>query len=198
MRKSCPYQAYQNGLVERANWSLARMARALMLDAEMGPEFWALALMHSAWMLNRVCHMNDINKPNTMTPFEQFYNRGKPDLSKLHVFRCAAIIHVEDKFIPKDYAIAHGIPAIYVGMCDKSPSGQFFIPTTQKVVSRKDAVYYENTPGCKHEPAGDTKLVPQQDITDEPPCPSRRQGSTKASESQARANDHSQRCAPRR
>ena len=98
------------------------MAHALMLDAEMGPEFWALALMHSAWMLNHVCHMNNMNKVNMMTPFEQFYNRGKPDLTKLHVFGCAAIIHIEDIYIPKDYTIAHSMPAIYVGMYDKSPS----------------------------------------------------------------------------
>ena len=148
------------------------MARALMLDAEMGPEFWALALMQSAWMLNRVCHMNDMTKANTMTPYEQFYDRGKPDLSKLCVFGCAAVIHVEDKYIPKDYSVAHGVPAIYVGMCDKSPSGRFFILSTQRVVSRKDAVYYEDRPGCKHEPVGDTKLVQRQDITDKPPCPS--------------------------
>ena len=73
---------------------MARMARALMIDAEMGPEFWALALMHSAWMLNCVCHMNDMNEPSTMTPFEQFYDK---DLTKLRVFGCAAVVHVEDR-----------------------------------------------------------------------------------------------------
>ena len=170
MRKSCPYRAYQNGLVERANRSLSRIARAMMLDAEMGPEFWALALMHSAWMLNRVCHMNDMNRPNRMTPFELFYDAGKPDLTKLRVFGCAAVIHVEDIYIPKDFSIPHGVPAIYVGMCDKSPSGRFFIPSTRKVVSRKDAVYYEYVPGCRRERVGSTEMISTSH--DDMPCPS--------------------------
>ena len=37
-------------------------------------------------------------------------------------------------------------------------------------MSRKDAVYYKNTPGCKHEHVGDTKLISKQNITDKPPC----------------------------
>ena len=123
----------------------------MMLDAEMGPEFWALALMHSAWMLNRVCHMNNMNKANRMTPFELFYDAGKPDLEKLRVFGCSSVIHVEDRYIPKDFSIPHGIEAIYVGMCDKSPSGRFYIPSTRRVVSRKYAVYYEHIPGCRQE-----------------------------------------------
>ena len=55
-------------------------------------------------------------------------------------------------------------------MCDKSPSGRFYIPSTRKVVSRKDAVYYKDHPGCKHEPVGRTKLMPTAVENNEQTC----------------------------
>ena len=43
-------------------------------------------------------------------------------------------------------------------------------PEFWALTSRKDTVYYEDCPGCKHEPVGKTKLVPKPDETDEQPC----------------------------
>ena len=56
MEKSCPYSAWQNSLVERANRTLSGIARAMLLDSQLGPQFCGLALSHTAFMSNRVCH----------------------------------------------------------------------------------------------------------------------------------------------
>ena len=84
MEKSCPYSAWQNGLVERANRTLSGIARAMLLDSQLGPQFWGLALSHAAFMSNRVCHTN-----TEATPYELVFNR-RPNLSKLKVWGCNA------------------------------------------------------------------------------------------------------------
>ena len=88
---SCPYSAWQNGLVERANRTLSRLARTMMLDSQLPTEFWALALSHAAFISNRVCHTH-----SRQTPFEKVF-RKRPDLSNLKVWGCPGVVHVEDK-----------------------------------------------------------------------------------------------------
>ena len=59
------------------------------------------------------------------------------------------MVHVENKFLAKDLSVAHATPGIFVGYCDKSPSYLFYMPKTRTVVSRRDAVFFENCPGIE-------------------------------------------------
>ena len=169
MRKSCPYRAYQNGLVERANRSLTRIARTMMIDACMGPEFWGAAIKHAAYILNRVAHRNDMGRTSVVTPYELFYDQVKPDLADLRVFGCAATVHLEDRYMRKELHTAHSRPAIYIGMCDVSDSWRFYIPATRSVVSSDSADFFEDRPGVQ---VGKTELAPQVPSDQPLPCPS--------------------------
>ena len=42
-----------------------------------------------------------------------------------------------------------GLAAIFVGMCEKSPSWRFLIPSTNKVVSSDSAEFFEDRPGIQ-------------------------------------------------
>ena len=133
MEKSCPYSAWQNGLVERANRTLSGIARAMLLDSQLGPQFWGLALSHAAFISNRLCHAD-----MTKTPYELVFNK-RPNLSKLKVWGCPGVVHVEDHFVPKDLTCPHAEPGIFVGYCDQSPSFLFYLPKTNRIVARRDA-----------------------------------------------------------
>ena len=141
MHKSCPYSAWQNGLVERANRTLSNLARAMLIDSQLGPQFWGLALSHAAFISNRVCH-SGMNK----TPFELVFLK-RPNLSKLRVWGCPGVVHLEDRYVPKDLSHPHAEPGIFVGYCDQSPSFLFFLPRSNRIVSRRDAVMFEDRPG---------------------------------------------------
>ena len=52
----------------------------MLVDACMEPEFWGAAMKHAAWVLSRVAHQNDMGKVSNATPYELFYDAGKPDL----------------------------------------------------------------------------------------------------------------------
>jgi len=128
-------------LVERANRTLSRLARTMMLDSQLPTEFWALALSHAAFISNRVCHTH-----SRQTPFEKVF-RKRPDLSNLKVWGCPGVVHVEDKFLPKDISLPHATAGIFVGYDHKSPSYLFYMPATQRLLPRRDAVLFEDRPG---------------------------------------------------
>ena len=148
---SCPYSAWQNGLVERANRTLSRLARTMMIDSQLPPEFWGHALDHAAFISNRVCHSG-----KTQTPFQGMF-KEKPDLRDLRVWGCPGAVHIQNDFVPKNLAHWHAEPGIFLGYCSRSPSYRFYLPNSRRVVSRRDAVFFEDRPGVQ---VGLTKLLP--------------------------------------
>jgi hypothetical protein len=70
----------QNGKAERLNGTFATMVRSLLYSAGLGPQFWSSALLHAAYLKNRLWH----SAINT-TPF-QLWTGKLPDLSHLRIF----------------------------------------------------------------------------------------------------------------
>ena len=46
----------QNGLAERPNQTFGQMMRCLLHSADLGPEYWSHALLHSVYLKNRLTH----------------------------------------------------------------------------------------------------------------------------------------------
>ena len=107
--RTVPDTPNQNGVAERCNLTLASMARAMLLDAELNEWFWPFAIHAAVHIKNRVPHSN---LPPNKTPFE-FWHGHKPNLSHLRLFgsRCTSRILTSNlsKFHPR------GESAIFLG-----------------------------------------------------------------------------------
>ena len=80
--KTVPDSPSQNGVAERSNLTLASMARAMLIDANLSSWFWPFAIQTAVHIKNRVPHSN---LPPHTTPFEFWYHH-KPNLSYLRPF----------------------------------------------------------------------------------------------------------------
>ena len=99
--KTIPDTPNQNGVAERCNLTLASMARALLIDADLSDWFWPFAIQTAVHIKNRVPHSS---LPPSKTPFEFWYGY-KPNLSYLRPFgtHCTArvISNTLTKFSPR-------------------------------------------------------------------------------------------------
>ena len=80
--KTVPDSPNQNGVAERSNLTLASMAWAMLLDANLSPWFWPFAIQTAVHIKNRVPHSN---LPPHTTPYQLWYHE-KPNLGYFHLF----------------------------------------------------------------------------------------------------------------
>ena len=135
MEKSCPYTAWQNGLVERCNRSLVNIAKTLMIQSKLPVEFWAHAVCTAAYTLNRLSH---VRLPNGITPYEAMHD-ARPNIENMRVFGCHAEVLIEKRYRVKDMTDVNSESAIFIGYCRQSSGYIFYIPDKHLVVSRRDA-----------------------------------------------------------
>ena len=99
--KTVPDSPSQNGVAERCNLTLASLARAMLLDANLSEWSWPFAIQTAAHIKNRVPHSN---LPPHTTPF-QFWYRCKPNLSYMRPFGAPCTSHIlptpNPKFAPR-------------------------------------------------------------------------------------------------
>jgi len=84
---SAPRTQQQNGVVERKNRSLEKLARTMLNENSLPKYFWADAVNTASYVLNRVL----IRPIYKKTPYKLFQGR-RPILSHLKVFRCKCFI----------------------------------------------------------------------------------------------------------
>ncbi|KAL0333149.1 UNVERIFIED_CONTAM: Retrovirus-related Pol polyprotein from transposon TNT 1-94 [Sesamum calycinum] len=72
-----PYTSQQNGVAERRNQTLLKIARSMMAQANLSISFWRDAILTAAYILNRVP-----SKSVPSTPYELWHGR-KPNLEGL-------------------------------------------------------------------------------------------------------------------
>ena len=80
--KTVPDTPNQNSVAERSNLTLASMARAMLLDADLSSWFWPFAIQTAVHIKNRVPHSN---LPLHVTPYELWHHE-KPNLAYFRVF----------------------------------------------------------------------------------------------------------------
>ena len=66
---------------------------------------------------------------------------------------------MEDKFLPKDISLPHATAGIFVGYDHKSQSYLFYMPATQRLLPRRDAVLFGDRPGVMLPGVGTTTLI---------------------------------------
>jgi len=89
---SCSYSPQQNGIVERKNKHIAKIARAMLNEMNLPNYFWVEVVETVIYIMNRTPTV----AIHGMTSKEKFTGK-KPDVSHLKVFGCIAYVHVPDQ-----------------------------------------------------------------------------------------------------
>ena len=87
--KTPPYTPELNGIAERKNGTLFRMANSMLMHANLSTVAWLDAVQTANYILNRTM---TAGLPGDITPFEAVF-RVVPDLSSARVFGCDVFVH---------------------------------------------------------------------------------------------------------
>ena len=94
----------QNAHAESPNKYLANMMRCLLHAADLGSEYWSFALIHAAYIKNRIPHTYI-----RMTPYEALTG-AKPNITNLRTFGCRVFVRKPNlKKAKLDYNTSNGI-----------------------------------------------------------------------------------------
>ncbi|GJY99628.1 zinc finger, CCHC-type containing protein [Tanacetum coccineum] len=106
---TAPYSPQQNGVVERRNRIVLSTTRSMMKAMKLPLTFWAEAVKHAIYILNRVPTRALVDK----TPYEALYKR-KPNLENLRIFGCTSYAKITIPHLKK--LDDRSIPMIYLGV----------------------------------------------------------------------------------
>nr|GEV16032.1 zinc finger, CCHC-type [Tanacetum cinerariifolium] len=101
--------------------------------------FWAEAVRHAIYILNRVPTRALVDK----TPYEALYNR-KPNLEKLRIFECTAYAKITIPHLKK--LDDRSIPLVYLGVEEGSKACRLYDPIAKKKHVSRDVKFMETKP----------------------------------------------------
>nr|GEX45323.1 zinc finger, CCHC-type [Tanacetum cinerariifolium] len=137
--RGAPYSPQQNRVLERRNRTVLSTTRSMMKAMKLPLTFWAEAVKHAIYILNRVPTRALVDK----TPYEALYNR-KPNLENLRIFRCTAYAKITIPHLKKiDDRI---IPMIYLGVEEGSKACRLYDPIAKKKHVSRDVKFMETKP----------------------------------------------------
>ncbi|GKE19287.1 zinc finger, CCHC-type containing protein [Tanacetum coccineum] len=136
---TAPYSPQQNGVVERRNRTVLSTTRSMMKAMKLPLNFWAEAVRHAIYILNRVPTRALIDK----TPYEALYNR-KPNLENLRIFGCTAYAKITIPHLKK--LDDRSIPMIYLGVEEGSKACRLYDPIAKKKHISRDVKFMETKP----------------------------------------------------
>ncbi|KAD0338797.1 hypothetical protein E3N88_44430 [Mikania micrantha] len=93
---TAPYTPQQNGIVERRNQTVMSTTRSILNAMKMPQEFWAEAVGHSIYVLNRL----PTKALKDQTPYEALKG-NKPRVYHLKVFGCVGYVKTPSHFTKK-------------------------------------------------------------------------------------------------
>nr|GEX00776.1 zinc finger, CCHC-type [Tanacetum cinerariifolium] len=99
-------------------WTVLSTTRSMMKAMKLPLTFWAEAVRHAIYILNRVPTRGLVDK----TPYEALYNR-KPNMEKLRIFGCTAYAKIPIPHLKK--LDDRSIPLIYLGVEEGSKAYRF-------------------------------------------------------------------------
>nr|GEX90697.1 zinc finger, CCHC-type [Tanacetum cinerariifolium] len=136
---TAPYAPQQNGVVERRNRIVLSTTRSMMKAMKLPLTFWAKAVRHAIYILNRV----PTSALEDKTPYEALYNR-KPNLENLRIFGCTAYAKITTPHLKK---LDDGsIPLIYLGVEEGSKACRLYDPVAKKKHVSRDVRFMETKP----------------------------------------------------
>ncbi|KAD6454708.1 hypothetical protein E3N88_09414 [Mikania micrantha] len=130
-----PYSPQQNGVVERRNRTMLSTTRSMLKAMSMPKIFWAEAVRHTIYVLNRV----PTKALTDCTPYEALKGR-KPNLGSLRVFGCIAYSKVLSHLTKLD---DRSIKMVHLGMEEGSKTYRLFDPITKKICVSRDVKFVE-------------------------------------------------------
>ncbi|UYV66745.1 hypothetical protein LAZ67_4002750 [Cordylochernes scorpioides] len=136
------YSPSQNGIVERANRSLIEGTRALLIESQLPPKFWAEAMNTYSYIKNRTPH-----KRNDKTTPEELFTGKKPTIKHLKVFGCRA-----EYWIPKfkRYKFEKITKSgIFVGYSNKKKAFRICDPKNYAITETRDVSFIEKEKGAE-------------------------------------------------
>ncbi|UYV83393.1 hypothetical protein LAZ67_23000861 [Cordylochernes scorpioides] len=136
------YSPSRNGIVERANRSLIEGTRALLIESQLPPKFWAEAMNTYSYIKNRTPH-----KRNDKTIPEELFTRKKPTIKHLKVFGCRA-----EYWIPKfkRYKFEKITKSgIFVGYSNKRKAFRICDPKNYAITETRDVSFIEKEKGAE-------------------------------------------------
>lgn len=132
-QRTAPYTPQQNGVAERKNRTLVEMARCMMMESQIGNQFWAEAVSMANFIQNRL-PAKDLHK----TPFEYWFGT-KPNLSQFKRFGAKCYVFTPDECRRK--LDAKAIEAVLVGYDLVSKAYRCYVPSTKRVVISRDVKF---------------------------------------------------------
>ncbi|GJS39678.1 zinc finger, CCHC-type containing protein [Tanacetum coccineum] len=136
---TAPYSPQQNGVVERRNRTVLSTTRSMMKAMKLPLTFWAEAVRHAIYILNRVPTRALVDK----TPYEALYNR-KPNLENLRIFGCTAYAKITIPHLKK--LDDRSIPLVYLGVEEGSKAYRLYDPIAKKKHVSRDVKFMEIKP----------------------------------------------------
>ncbi|GJY17673.1 zinc finger, CCHC-type containing protein [Tanacetum coccineum] len=133
---TAPYSPQQNGVVERRNRTVLSTTRSMMKAMKLPLTFWAEAVKHAIYILNRVPTRALVDK----TPYEALYNR-KPNLENLRIFGCTAYAKITIPHLKK--LDDRSIPMIYLGVEEGSKACRLYDPKGKRKHVSRDVRFME-------------------------------------------------------
>ncbi|UYV80793.1 K02A2.6-like [Cordylochernes scorpioides] len=136
------YSPSQNGIVERANRSLIEGTRALLIESQLLPKFWAEAMNTYSYIKNRTPH-----KRNDKTTPEELFTGKKLTIKHLKVFGCRA-----EYWIPKlkRYKFEKITKSgIFVGYSNKRKDFRICDPKNYAITETRDVSFIEKEKGAE-------------------------------------------------
>lgn len=138
-QRTAPYSPQQNGVAERKNRTLIKMARCMILEAKLENKFWGEAVIMANYIQHRL-PATDIVR----TPFENWYGT-KPNLNFFKRF--GSKCYVPDERRKK--LDSKATEAIFVGYDAISKAYRCYIPSNGKVVISRDVKFVYKTSDWK-------------------------------------------------
>ena len=133
---TAPYTPQQNGVVERKNRTVMEMTRALMKSMKIPGRFWAEAVRHAVYLLNRL----PTKAMGYRTPYEA-WNGKRPHLGHLRIFGCKGHVKTVKPHLKK--LEDRSVPMVYFGIEEGSKAHRMYNPQTNKIVVSRDVVFEE-------------------------------------------------------
>jgi hypothetical protein len=142
-RRSCPHTAQQNGLAERKHRHLLEMGLLLLAQSHIPDVFWVDAVLHSAYIINRLptpLLSND-------SPFFKLFQHS-PDYSLFRVFGCAAYPLLRP-YLPHKLAFKSK-QCVFIGFSSQHKGYHCLDPVTHRVYLSYSVVFDEPSFPAQH------------------------------------------------
>lgn len=134
------YTLEQNGVAERLNRMLVAMVRCMLLDAELGQEFWAEAVITANYLRNLL----PVDSERGIMP-EEAWAGHKPSVKHLRVFSCECWVHIPKESRSKMDPTAE--VRIFLGYMETDRQYRVYNPAKKEVECVTNVTFVENVPG---------------------------------------------------